>query len=111
VRVTVNCPSSEPGGCNGTLTMTTLRAVTLGAPGTPSASQLAIGRVRAVVVLGTARYALRSGQTRTLRVRLARGATRLARRGRIPARIRAVTRDAAGNLAESTRRYTIAVRR
>jgi Ca2+-binding RTX toxin-like protein len=110
VRVTVNCPSSEPGGCNGTLTLTTLRPVPLGAPGTPSASQV-IRRLRAVVVLGTVRYALQTGQTRTLRVRLARGATRLARRARIRARVRALNSDAAGNLAESTRRYTIAVRR
>ncbi|HYM57885.1 MAG TPA: hypothetical protein VES79_07975, partial [Solirubrobacteraceae bacterium] len=98
VRVTVNCPSTEPGGCAGTLTLTTLGAVRA-------------GRVRAVVVLGTARFKLRSGQTRTLRVRLASGATRLARRGRIRARARAVSRDAARNVAESTRRYTITVRR
>jgi Ca2+-binding RTX toxin-like protein len=109
VRVIVNCPSTEPGGCNGTLTLTTLRPVPIGVPAAPTASQ--VGRLRAVLVLGTRRYALQTGQTRTLRVRLARGATRLARRGRIRARVRALNRDAAGNLAESTRRYTIAVRR
>jgi hypothetical protein len=64
-----------------------------------------------VVVLGTARYRLQTGQTRVLRVRLPRGVTRLARRNRIRARVRALNRDAAGNTAESTRRFTIAVRR
>ena len=98
VSIAVNCPTSEPGGCRGTLTLTTLRAV-------------AVGRVRAVVVLGTAGFALRSGETRTLRVRLATGAARLARGGRLRARVRTVSRDAAGNVAESTRSYTITVRR
>jgi Ca2+-binding RTX toxin-like protein len=109
VRVRVNCPSTEPGGCNGAITLTTLRAVQLPLGGGSSAAQ--VRRLRVVVILGTARYRLRTGQTRNLRVRLPRGVARLARRNRIPARVRALNRDAAGNTAESTRRFTIRVRR
>ncbi len=109
VRVRVNCPPDEPGGCDGTLTLTTLRPVPLGTLAAPAASQ--VRGLRAVVVLGTRRYALQAGETRSLRLRLVRGATRLARRGRIRGRLRALNSDAAGNLAESTRRFTIVVRR
>jgi hypothetical protein len=109
VRVRVNCPATEPSDCNGAITLTTLRPVQLGRSGGSSAAQ--VRGLRAVVVLGTARYRLQTGQTRTLRVRLARGSLRLARRGRIRARVRAFNTDSAGNAAESTRRFTIVVRR
>jgi hypothetical protein len=69
------------------------------------------GGVRAVAVLGRAQYEVAAGQSERVRVRLARGVARLARRGRITARTVAVSRDAAGHLVEARRNLTIRVRR
>jgi hypothetical protein len=96
VGVRLECPAAELGGCAGTVTIATRGTVR-------------IGRVRARVVLGTARFTLRAGEARRVRVRLVSRATRLARRGRLRVRATVVTRDAAGNLAQSSRRLTIRV--
>jgi hypothetical protein len=86
VRLTVSCPAAERGGCIGSLTLVTAKPVS-------------IGGVRARVLLGSARYALRPGQRRTLTVALPSGLSRLARRGKIDASAQTVTRDGAGNVA------------
>ncbi len=93
-RITVACPAAELGGCTGSLTLLTARAVS-------------IGGVSARVVLGSARYALRAGQRRTLTVSLPRGLQRLARRGQVAASAQTVTRDAAGNVATRSAAVTL----
>lgn len=94
-RLAVACPVSERGGCAGRITLTTAKPVRG-------------GRVRAPVVLGSARFRLSAGARTKLRVRLPRGASRLAdRRRRIAVRARTETRDAAGNLALSAPRLTL----
>jgi Ca2+-binding RTX toxin-like protein len=85
-RAPVSCPAAEAGGCRTTLTLETAKAVQL-------------GRVRAVLVLGSARVSLAPGQKMTVSVRLAGGAAGLAAHGMLPARIRIASSDAAGNSA------------
>jgi len=85
-RAPVSCPVAEAGGCRTALTLVTAKAVRLGA-------------VRAVLVLGSATVDLAPGQSRTVTVRVNRGADGLAVHGRLPARIQVASSDAAGNSA------------
>ena len=94
-RVPVSCPAAEAGGCRTTLTLQTAKAVKL-------------GRVRASVVLGSKTVRLRGGQRTTVSIRLARGASGLAKRGKLAARARVATADAAGNRA--TKSVAVALR-
>jgi Ca2+-binding RTX toxin-like protein len=84
-RVSLSCPMAEAGGCRTTVTIETAKAVRL-------------GKVRAVLVLGSKTVALRPGQQTTVSVRLA-GAGSLAKHGKLAARVREASSDAAGNLA------------
>jgi hypothetical protein len=88
-RVPVTCPDAESGGCDATLTLETAKAVRL-------------GKVRAPVVLGSKSADLGPGEQATVRVRLARGTAGLAKRRKLPARVRVSSSDAAGNLATDT---------
>lgn len=83
-RAPVSCPAAEVGGCRTTLTLETAKAVKL-------------GRVRAVLVLGSAKVNLAPGQSKTASVRVNRGAVGLAHGGKLPTRIRVSSSDAAGN--------------
>jgi hypothetical protein len=85
-RAPVSCPVAEAGGCSTSLTLETAKAVKL-------------GRVRAVLVLGSATVGLAPGQTTTVSVRINGGAVDLASHGRLPARIQVRSSDAAGNSA------------
>jgi Ca2+-binding RTX toxin-like protein len=85
-RAPLSCPAAETGGCRTTVTLTTARTVRL-------------GRVRAVLVLGSRSVNLRGGQRLTLSIPLANGVATLARHGRLSTRVRLATRDAAGNAA------------
>jgi Ca2+-binding RTX toxin-like protein len=85
-RAPVSCPVAEAGGCRTTLTLVTAKAVSL-------------GKVRAVLILGSARVALAPGQKMTVSIRVIGGAVGLARRGRLPARLQVANSDAAGNSA------------
>jgi Ca2+-binding RTX toxin-like protein len=85
-RAPVSCPVAEAGGCRTSLTLETAKAVKL-------------GRVRAVLVLGSATVDLAPGQTTTVSVRINGGAVGLASHGRLPARIQVASSDAAGNSA------------
>jgi Ca2+-binding RTX toxin-like protein len=82
----VSCPAAEAGGCRATLTLETAKAVRL-------------GEVRAVVVLGSKSVDLEPGEQSTVRVRLTRGVAGLARHGKLAARVRITSSDAAGNSA------------
>jgi Ca2+-binding RTX toxin-like protein len=94
-RVPLSCPAAETGGCQTTVTLTTARTIRL-------------GRVRALLVLGSNSVSLRGGQHRTLSIPLAAGVATLARRGRLSTRVQVATRDAAGNAA--SRRVAVNLR-
>lgn len=85
-RAPVSCPVAEAGGCRTTLTLVTAKAVSL-------------GRVRAVLVLGSATVALAPGQKTTVSIRVNGGAVGLARHGRISTTLQVASSDAAGNSA------------
>jgi hypothetical protein len=64
-----------------------------------TAKAVSLGRVRAVLVLGSAKVDLAPGQRTTVSVRVNGGAAGLATHGRLPARIQVASSDAAGNSA------------
>ncbi len=88
-RAPVSCPAAEAGGCRTALTLETAKAVKL-------------GKVRAVLVLGSATVNLAPGQRKTVSVRVNGGAAGLARHGKLSTRIRVSSSDAAGNTAAGT---------
>jgi Ca2+-binding RTX toxin-like protein len=94
-RIPLSCPAAETGGCQTTVTLTTARIIRL-------------GRVRAMLVLGSNSVSLRGGQRRTLSIPLAAGAATLARHGTVSTRAQIATRDAAGNAA--SRRVAVSLR-
>ncbi len=94
-RIPLSCPAAETGGCQTTVTLTTVRTIRL-------------GRVRAMLVLGSNSVSLRGGQRRALSIPLAFGAATLARHGSISTRLQIATRDAAGNAA--SRRVAVNLR-
>jgi hypothetical protein len=94
-RVPLSCPAAETGGCQTTVTLTTARVIRL-------------GRVRAMLVLGSGSVSLRAAQRRTLSIPLAAGVATLARHGRLSTRVQIATRDAAGNAA--SRRVAVSLR-
>jgi Ca2+-binding RTX toxin-like protein len=94
VPIRVSCSATAPADCTGSLTLRTARRVRLAG-------------VSAVLELGSKRYDLAPGASRTLRVRLANGTRRLApRNGRLTVRAVAST-GAAGRIAPSSRRLTL----
>ncbi|MEA2292383.1 MAG: hypothetical protein QOE86_22, partial [Solirubrobacteraceae bacterium] len=97
VVVRVRCPASDTGRCKGTLTLRTAKAVR-------------VGGLRAVVVLGTAKYSVAAGKTRRVKVRLATGFRSIARHRRIAARAAALGTNPVGNRAETQRRLKIKLR-
>jgi hypothetical protein len=96
VAVSLACPANEAGGCRVALTLSSARA-------------LKLGRVRAIVLLGTVRANLRAGETRRVVVRIPPGLAKLlARRGRTLASTATVlSTDAAGNVAEARQRVAV----
>ena len=93
-KLSLECPASEAGGCIGTVTLV-------------SAKPVRIGSQRVIAVLGSARYALKAGERRSVTVRLPKGARKLAVRRAIAARAQTVTRDAAGNVAVGSRAVSL----
>jgi Ca2+-binding RTX toxin-like protein len=88
-RAPVSCPVAEAGGCRTTLTLTTAKAISL-------------GKVRVVLVLGSATVALAPGQRMTVSVRVNAAAAGLSRHGRLLARLQIASSDAAGNSAATS---------
>jgi Ca2+-binding RTX toxin-like protein len=83
-RAPLTCPAAEAGGCRTAVTLETAKAVRL-------------GKVRAVLVLGSAKVNLAPGQKRTVSVRVNGAAAGLAARGKLPARVRVASSDGVGN--------------
>jgi Ca2+-binding RTX toxin-like protein len=94
--IKLSCPATSPGNCTGSLVVRT-------------ATKARLAGRRAVVQLGTARYDIAAGSSKTLKVKLARGTQRLAdRHGRLAVRVVAST-AASGQTATSSRRLTLAL--
>jgi Ca2+-binding RTX toxin-like protein len=85
-RAPVTCPAAEAGGCRTALTLETAKTVRL-------------GKVHAVLVLGSATVNLAPGQSKTVQVRVDGGAAALARHGKLSTRVQVSSSDAAGNTA------------
>ena len=84
------------GNCTGTLTLRT-------------ASGVRLAGLRSVLQLGSKRYDLAPGASKTLRVKLANGVQRLAdRQGHLKVRAVATT-GTSGNIASTSRRLTLAL--
>jgi hypothetical protein len=96
-RVPLSCPMAEAGGCRTTVTLETAKAVRL-------------GKVRAVLVLGSKTVSLRPGEQKTVSIRLAGGAA-LAKHGKLAARLREASSDSAGNLAARSLRVGLRIPR
>jgi RTX calcium-binding nonapeptide repeat (4 copies) len=94
-KIRVECPKSEAGGCSrGLLALQTARKVSLGG-------------TRFNALVATKRYTLKSGQRKTLNVKLPKGVRALSRRGTLTVNAITTNRDAAGNLAQRSSRLAI----
>jgi Ca2+-binding RTX toxin-like protein len=85
-RAPVTCPVAEAGGCRTAITLETAKPVLL-------------GRVRAVLVLGSAKVNLAPGQRKSVSVQVNRAAVALSNDGTLASRIQVSSTDAAGNTA------------
>jgi Ca2+-binding RTX toxin-like protein len=94
-RAPVACPAAEAGGCHTTLTLETAKPVH-------------VGKLRARLVLGSARVDLAPGEKRTVSLRLSGAVAGLAVHGELAARIQVASSDAAGNSA--ARSLTVGLR-
>jgi hypothetical protein len=95
--IRLQCPATAPADCTGSLALRTVRPIRLAG-------------LRAALELGSRRYDLAPGASRTVRVRLARGSRRLAQRNGHLAVRAAATTGAPGQIAESSRRLTLMLR-
>jgi hypothetical protein len=85
-RAPVTCPVAEAGGCRAAITLETAKPVRL-------------GKVRAVLVLGSAKVKLSPGQSKIVSVQVNRAAVALSSHGTPASRIEVSSTDAAGNTA------------
>jgi len=93
--IKLSCPVASSGNCAGSLTVRT-------------ASSVKLAGVKVVVQLGSARYNIAPGASKTLKVRLGRGSGRLAdRKGHLKVLAVAST-GASGSIAQSSQRLTLA---
>jgi Ca2+-binding RTX toxin-like protein len=94
--IALTCPANSPGKCTGTLEIRTAGSVKLAG-------------LKVVVRLGSAHYTIAPGTTKTVKVRLAKGAQRLAdRNGHLKVRAIATT-GPAGKTASSSKSVTLAL--
>jgi Ca2+-binding RTX toxin-like protein len=94
--IKVSCPATSPAHCTGSLAVRTAKSVKLAG-------------LKAVVQLGSARFNLTPGASKTLKVKLARGSGRLAdRKGHLKVLAVAST-GTSGNIAQSSKRLTLAL--
>src|SRR5215208_1755368 len=92
----VSCPAASSGNCTGSLDVLT-------------ASGVKFAGLKAVLRLGSARYDVAPGVSRTVRVKLAKGVERIAdRKGNLKIRAVASTGDS-GKTASSSQRLTLAL--
>jgi Ca2+-binding RTX toxin-like protein len=96
VSIRVSCPAASPANCTGSLVVRTAKGVKLAG-------------LKVVLQLGSARYNLAPGESRTLKVKLAKGSKRLAgRKGHLKVLAVAST-GSSGKIAQSSQRLTLAL--
>jgi Ca2+-binding RTX toxin-like protein len=88
----ISCPAASS-GCTGSLLLVTAKAVR-------------VKGLKAQLMLGRKQYSLRAGEARTLKVKLAAGALRLARKGKLAASVRITGQRA----SERTQKLTLAIK-
>jgi len=94
--IKLTCPAGASGNCTGSLALRTAEPVRLAG-------------VRAVLELGTSRYAIAPGAAKTVKVELVKGTKSIAN-GSVLIKVRAVASTGpAGKIALSSRRLTLAV--
>jgi len=94
--IRVSCPATSPGNCTGSLAVRTAKSVKLAG-------------LKVVLQLGSGRYNLAPGSSRTLKVKLAAGSRRLAdSKGHLKVLAVAST-GPSGKIAQSSQRLTIAL--
>jgi Ca2+-binding RTX toxin-like protein len=94
--IKVSCPATSPANCAGSLAVRT-------------ATRVKVAGLKAVVQLGSARYNIAPGTSRTLKVKVAKGSRRLAdRMGHLKALAVAST-GRSGKIAQSSRHLTLAL--
>ena len=92
----VSCPAGSAVNCTGSLALRTATSVKL-------------GRLKVVVQIGTARYDVAPGASKTVKVKLARGVEHLAdRKGHLKV-VAVASTGPAGKVASSSRRATLAL--
>jgi Ca2+-binding RTX toxin-like protein len=92
--IRVSCPAISPGNCTGSLALRT-------------AKQVKLAGLKVTLQLGSARYNIAPGASRTLKVKLANGSQRLAdSNGRLKVLAVAST-GRSGKIAQSSRRLTL----
>src|SRR3954470_4687544 len=99
VEWTVSCPASEK-TCAGTVTVTTLRAVT--------GARASMAKKRKKVNLGSTSYRLNGGDSKKVRVRInQRGRKLVRRKHNLPVKATFKTRDGSGNKSTRTQTFTL----
>ena len=94
--IKVSCPASSPGNCTGSLALRTAKGVKLAG-------------LKVALQLGSARYNIAPGASKTLKVKLAKGSQRLAdRKGHLKVLAVAST-GRSGKIAQSSQRLTLAL--
>jgi Ca2+-binding RTX toxin-like protein len=93
-RISVECPATEAGGCQGALSLLTAKPVR-------------IGGVKAQALLGSKRYALKGGERKTLAIKLPKGVDKVGRRGTLSLLAQTTSKDAAGNVATGSSKLAV----
>jgi hypothetical protein len=94
--IKVSCPAISPANCTGALTLRT-------------AKRIKLGGLSIAVPLGSARYTIAPGASRTLKVKLPKGIQRLADRKHHLKVLAVASTGPASKIAQSSRRLTLAL--
>jgi Ca2+-binding RTX toxin-like protein len=92
--IKVSCPAISPGNCTGSLAVRT-------------AKRIKLAGLKVAPQLGSARYSIAPGASRSVRVRLAQGSRRLAGRNRRLRVLAIASTGPSGKIAKSSRRLTV----
>ena len=92
----MSCPATSPGNCTGSLALRTAKSVKLAG-------------LKVTLQLGSARYNIAPGASKTLKVKLAKGSRRLADRNGHLKVLAVASTGRSGKVAQSSQRLTLAL--
>ena len=92
----LSCPAISPGNCTGSLAVRTAQRVRLAG-------------LNVTLRLGSARYTIAPGRSKTVKVKLAKGSQRLGGRNRRLRVLALASTGRSGQIAQSSRRLTLAL--